>query len=220
MRKETKVRYKEANSSLQIQILVILTIFFAFIVLLLAFLIFSSKEHFEQQIVMDQLNSSIIPAAIITTNHNHNNSLINNSKTYFRLPTIIHPLHYNLNLQIFLPYHKELNFNERNFSIYGNVAIHIICLHQTNRIILNAKNLNFNENDINVEDSDNKTIPLIGLYRYQHEMDDIHVVEIVLRHALLFDHDYMIYIKYQGVINDVWTGGLYRTQYDINGETR
>ncbi|VBB33202.1 unnamed protein product [Acanthocheilonema viteae] len=58
------------------------------------------------------------------------------------------------------------------------------------------------------------------MYRYQHEVDDIHAVGMVLMQELLPGHDYMIYIKYQGVINDVWTGGLYRTQYDINGETR
>lgn len=207
MRKETKVRYKQSNSPLQIQILLVLTIFFAFIILLLAFLIVSSKQRFELQTTLHQRSSS-------------NNTSIITSQPYFRLPTTIHPLHYDLKLQIFLPYREGLNFNQRNFSTNANVAIRIICLQATDRIILNAKNLKFDKNDIEVQNSHNESIPLISVNRYQHKMDDIHTVEIVLMKKLDSGYDYMISIKYQGVINDVWSGGLYKTQYSINGQTR
>lgn len=205
MRKETKVRYKEANSPLQIQILLILITFFAFAIFLLVFLIPSSKQHFEQQAPLRERNS-------ITNN--------NTSKPYFRLPTTIHPLHYNLKLQLFLPYREGLNFNERNFSIHANVAIRIICMRTTDRIILNAKNLKFNENDIKVQNNRNESLALSTINRYQYEVDDIHIVEIVLMHELRSGNDYVVYIRYQGVINDVWIGGLYKTQYNINGQTR
>ncbi|VDK84431.1 unnamed protein product [Litomosoides sigmodontis] len=39
-------------------------------------------------------------------------------------------------------------------------------------------------------------------------------------HELLSGNDYVVYIRYQGVINDVWIGGFYKTQYSINGQTR
>ncbi|VDO22086.1 unnamed protein product [Brugia timori] len=207
MRKETKVRYKETSSPFQIQILLIFTIFFAFIILLLAFLIFSSKQRFELQTTLHQRSST-------------NNISIITSQPYFRLPTTIRPLHYDLKLQIFLPYREDLNFNERNFSIHADVAIRIVCLHATDQIILNAKNLKFDESDIEVQDSHNESIPLIGINRYQHEVDDIHIVEIILMRELHSGHNYVIYIRYQGIINDVWTGGLYTTQYNINGQTR
>ncbi|EJD74474.1 peptidase family M1 containing protein [Loa loa] len=207
MRKETKVRYKEANSSLQIQILLILTIFFAFIILLLTFLIFSSKQRFELQTTVHQRSST-------------NNTSIINSQQYLRLPTTIYPLHYDLKLQIYLPYREGLNFNERNFSIHADVAIRVICLHATDRIILNAKSLKFDESDVEVQNSYNESMPLISINRYQHEVNNIHVVEIVLMQELDSGHDYMIYIRYQGIINDVWSGGFYKTQYNINGETR
>ncbi|VDM06812.1 unnamed protein product [Wuchereria bancrofti] len=199
MRKETKVRYKETSSPFQIQILLIFTIFFAFIILLLAFLIFSSKQRFELQTTLHQRSST-------------NNISIITSQPYFRLPTTIHPFHYDLKLQIYLPYREDLNFNERNFSIHADVAIRIVCLHATDQIILNAKNLKFDESDIEVQDSHNESIPLIGINRYQHEVDDIHVVEIILMRELDSGHDYVIYIKYQGVINDVWTGALTQLQ--------
>ncbi|OZC12116.1 hypothetical protein X798_00635 [Onchocerca flexuosa] len=207
MRKETKVRYRETNSPLQIQILLTLTIFFLFIILLLTFLIFSSKQRFDLQTTLQQRYSA------------SNTSTIT-SQSYFRLPNTIHPLHYDLKLQIFLPYRKELNFNEKNFSIHANVAIRIICLHATNQIILNAKRLKFDKNDIEIQDNRNKSIQLISVNRYQHETDDIHTVEIILMQQLNSGYDYMIYIRYQGVINDVWSGGLYKTQYNINDETR
>ncbi|CAG9538429.1 unnamed protein product [Cercopithifilaria johnstoni] len=209
MRKETKIRYREVNSPLQIQILLFLMISFAFIVLLLTFLIFSSKQHYGQQTTLLKQRNSII-----------NNISTITSQPYFRLPTNIHPLHYNLKLHVFLPYQDGLNFNERNFSINADVTIRIACFQSTDRIILNAKNLKFDENDIRVKNSYNESIPLLSIHRYQHKVDDIHVVEIILMQELLSDHDYLIYIKYQGFINDVWTGGLYKTQYNINEETR
>uniref|UniRef100_A0A915PQZ6 Aminopeptidase n=1 Tax=Setaria digitata TaxID=48799 RepID=A0A915PQZ6_9BILA len=159
MRKETKIRYKEANSSLQIQILLM-------------------------------------------------------------LPSTIRPFHYDLKLQIFLPYREGLDFSEQNFSTRADVSVRVICLNATDRVVLNAKRLKFDESDIKVKDNRNKSIAVINVNRYQHEVDDIHVVEIVLAQQLASGHTYMIYINYQGVISDVWSGGLYRTQYNIDGETR
>ncbi|KAM3717958.1 Aminopeptidase [Dirofilaria immitis] len=217
---ETKVRYREANSPLQIQILLILIIFFAFIILLVTFLIFSSKQLFELQTTLLQQQQQQQQQQQHSSANNNNNTSTIISKSYFRLPNIIHPLHYNLKLQLFLPYREEINFNEQNFTIHADVAIHIACFHATNRIILNAKRLKFDQNDIEVLDNRNKSIQLISVNRYQHEMDDIHTVEIVLIQQLNPGYDYMIYIRYHGFINDVWTGGLYRTQYNMNGQTR
>ncbi|VDN42811.1 unnamed protein product [Gongylonema pulchrum] len=71
--------------------------------------------------------------------------------------------------------------------------------------------------DIRVRDaSDNGTILILGLNSYQHEQDDIHVIELILSYKLRPGNDYYIDLKYHGVISDVWSGGLFKTGYESN----
>lgn len=205
----TKIHYKETSSSsslFQIQIFVVLVVFFALTTLFLSFLTFSSRQKPQPARISSKFpeNSNISDEA--------------SGKLFlFRLPANIRPVHYDLRLQVFLPYRKGFDFGTYNFTTRGDVQIRIVCLQATDQIVLNAKNLTFEKTDILVWDgTDNGTIAVLAVNRYQHERDDILMVELILSCKLYPGHDYYVSVKYYGAISDVWTGGLFRTEYDDN----
>ncbi|VDN06470.1 unnamed protein product [Thelazia callipaeda] len=203
-----KVYYQRINFSFEAKILLILIVFLAFIVLFIVLLIISSRQRFERQVTLNKRNSSAKSDAVI-------------SGQYFRLPTTIRPIYYDLKLQIFLPYTENLDFGEKNFTTEASVMIRISCSHATDRIVLNAKKLKIDKNEIRVlRENDNSSISVLSIDRYQHGVSDIHVIEIRLKQMLKSALNYVVYINYRGIISDVWSGGLYKTEYDFNGQTR
>lgn len=139
---------------------------------------------------------------------------------YFRLPTTLQPFRYKLQIKAYLPYRQIYDFGTKNFTIEGAVRIDFTCLKNDNKIILNAKELQLRLADVRVSNHRNEEIRVLSGKQYIQERDDIHIIEFILDETFESGYNYSIDITYTGIIGDSWAGGLYKTNYETDSETR
>ena len=119
-------------------------------------------------------------------------------KLPFRLPNSIKPLEYNIDL--------ETNIHRGEFDFYGFVNIKFIVVATTNRIVLNANQLN----NISVN-----LIDLINGESYEnlnYDYDNIAMLIIYANNQLHINTEYLLRISYRGVLNEE-PYGFYRSHY-------
>lgn len=128
-----------------------------------------------------------------------------------------------------IPHHYDVKIStkidEGEFDFYGNVAIHIEAIHQTNIIVLHHRNLTIDE--IHVFDKDHR----VEYKVLESSLDDydehLEFLKITLEDFILVPGDhYVIDIAYNGVLRGVRIGksndeaGFYRGSYtNADGET-
>ena len=138
------------------------------------------------------------------------------SRDSYRLPGDIRPIHYNLHLQVFLPFNQFETNRLDAFTTAGTVAIEVQCITRTDVIILHAWNLTIQHSRIQVSDAIHREISV-----ERSHVDDLRNFLIIqLAEPLIVGQIYRVEIKFAGDIIEE-TQGLYRSKYTLdNGDTR
>ena len=139
-----------------------------------------------------------------------------------RLPTNVIPLHYQLTLQVFLPFNQTEEGDQADtFRILGTVHITVkplqdgvdrITLHARTRAPPGSGQLSFSQSQVQLLRGTNRIV--IDRVEFQPESD---IFVVLLKETLRNNTEYMLSITdYRGVIaND--TEGLYRSSYIRDG---
>uniref|UniRef100_A0A8D8TU53 Aminopeptidase n=1 Tax=Cacopsylla melanoneura TaxID=428564 RepID=A0A8D8TU53_9HEMI len=124
-----------------------------------------------------------------------------------RLPTSIHPLTYKMNILPFIV--------ENNFTFLGEVWITVKVLSPTNNITVHVNDLNITSYAI-TRLSDKQSMLIDRLHN-----DSVNQFAVFLLKNELFlpSHEYQLYVKYVGNLNDNMRG-LYRSSYKQDNRTR
>ncbi|KAI1702387.1 peptidase family m1 domain-containing protein [Ditylenchus destructor] len=132
----------------------------------------------------------------------------------FRLPTNVRPVSYNLTLVVYVPGFIKFDNPEKSQTFEGDVTIKVHVDEPTDRIELNAKELNITS--VTVMDSSGKATKMINL----EVVTNISKVLINLSDPLEVGRMYFIQISYFGSLSDR-IYGFYSSSYDTSdGTTR
>lgn len=134
-----------------------------------------------------------------------------------RLSRNLIPTLYELKLKIFLPYHSNLSFDEKNFTVEGYVKLNFKCLNQTSILKLHAKKLKIDYEKICLK-QDLKLLQLKSLVLN----NNTNLLELKPKTEFVKGFNYTIEIFYKAFINNKSVdGGLFRTFYlSRKNETR
>lgn len=214
MVKSTTVRL-QSGSTLRVQLFVLIAVI-VLIAIALAFIFLPPSSVSDIQLSRSDTSKS---SSSIDIRHSPSKSSTSDNR-YICLPSNNLPTLYTLRLQLFLPYRMVLDYGTKNYTTEGDLRIDFNCVQSNDRVVLNAKHINIDSSTILLLDSSNRSISIVDINTYRYEPDDIHVVEFLLDSFLLQGSCYSMYLRYHGRIGDVWAGGLYKADYDIDGEIR
>ncbi|VDM24538.1 unnamed protein product [Toxocara canis] len=214
MAKSTAVRF-ESGLTVRVQLFVVVIVVLLIAVALALIFLPPSSVHDAQRIRSGTTKS--IPKSEVQSSASKGSS---SSDRYIRLPSSNFPTLYTLKLQLFLPYREVFDFGIRNYTTEGDLRIDFKCIESNDRIVLNAKHINIDASSILIVNDVNRSISFAAINTYRYEPDDIYAIEFRLDSFLIAGNSYSVYLKYHGRIGDVWAGGLYKADYDIDGETR
>ena len=130
------------------------------------------------------------------------------------------PVHYELHLKVYWPYRKGIDFGERNWTVDGNLRLHLLCRQATNVLLLHAKGLNVDHEKTAVwsEGRVGTAGPrVIGSMELAGRND---LLELRLDRALLPGRTYILEMSYRaGIQKSSTEGGLFLSGYKTeNGE--
>lgn len=154
---------------------------------------------------IDTSTTSSNVASVITAKEN-------TTKVDVRLPRAIRPISYDLKLVPFLIVD--------NFTFKGETQIKIRVLEDCMNITLHSVQLKIQDEDVSVHkltdnDQEDQEIPK----RLQYFVDEKQFFVIELKEKLLKDSEYLLKIRYTGILND-YLQGFYRSSYTVGNETR
>jgi hypothetical protein len=141
-----------------------------------------------------------------------------NEPINYRLPTNLKPTLYELTIK---PYIGE-NYNDKSFTFEGYVNISFICLNQTNKIILHAKDLFIRSTKLyEINNSYFSGISyneiLIDNNLYYDDIREFIIIN--LNKDCVNGNNYVISINYTGVISNS-LAGFYRSSYLDSNKTK
>lgn len=139
--------------------------------------------------------------------------LISDMNENNKLPKNLIPFYYQLYFMI------NLSNSIEPFEYTGSVEIFFKCSNQTNKLIINSKNLEIDENSIAVKDlSDNNSN---FTCRNLTAMDTNELLILEFNKSFLSNHEYSVFIRFKGFINSFDKHGLLRlSYYDTFGNKR
>ena len=138
-------------------------------------------------------------------------SLTMNSNEY-KLPMNLIPYYYDLYLI------TNFNHNIEPMDYNGTVEIHFKCIIETNKIILNTKNLEIDGSLIFVNDVVDSNITFNMINVTVDKRDELLIIE--LDRYFESNHNYTVYITFRGFLNDD-DHGFFRLSYkDTFGNKR
>ena len=124
---------------------------------------------------------------------------------------------YILDLRIYLPYKKDVNFGELNQAIAASVIIFFHCKEDTNRIVLNQNELLLDNSTVQLADQNTKE----GFSIFISKIDNkAKIVEFTVEGMLRQGGNYTLYIKYGSRMRPPSDGGIFLASYKIGNETR
>ncbi|XP_044742416.1 aminopeptidase N-like [Chrysoperla carnea] len=148
----------------------------------------------------------IILLTIFDCNYGHYIHREDFDNTTFRLPKHIIPQSYDLQLTSYL---NEKHNENRNFTFDGNIKIVITNTKEdNNEIILHARKLKYNDDDISITNVEGTKLKFKKDYNQINQFLTLTLTDTKLKE----NNDYIINIKYQGVISKFWEG-YYRSRY-------
>ena len=166
------------------------------------------KNHTDAILESTSSSVSTTVSAITVTD----NILDENFYIEYRLPNHLTPIYYDL--LISTNFHEDINANEYN----GSIKITLNCVHETNKIILHARNLRIVTETIEViklDDIDERDNVTRVDYDFEREF-----LIIELNDNLKMDKNYSVFLNFIGYLrNDM--AGFFRSSYiNENGEKK
>ncbi|OQV20391.1 Aminopeptidase N [Hypsibius exemplaris] len=148
--------------------------------------------------------STIAPAPVVPTSPF--------SRDSYRLPEDIAPIHYDIYLQVFVPWNQSEVGHTNAFTTAGDVAIDVICKNPTDVIILHVWNLTVQHSRIVVADRLHGDLAVDSSYVDEER----NFLIIRLGQRLVKDNLYRISIRFTGLIVEE-NQGLYQSKYTLPG---
>uniref|UniRef100_A0A914WHK3 Aminopeptidase N-like N-terminal domain-containing protein n=1 Tax=Plectus sambesii TaxID=2011161 RepID=A0A914WHK3_9BILA len=133
-----------------------------------------------------------------------------------RLPRHLVPIVYRLDMRVFLPYKDSVDFGRRNFTFDAVLQIEFQCVRQTNRVVLNAKQLNIEPSSVALTDASGKNMTLTFV---RHE-SQLEMVEFWFASSMITGQRYTLSMEYDGPIAGDTLAGLYRSKYTENNSVK
>ncbi|ETN63471.1 protease m1 zinc metalloprotease [Anopheles darlingi] len=174
--------------------------------------------------ISDMTNSTSITTVEDTLSGSSIDEQHNSPKENLRLPRSLKPLTYDIRLKPWL--------DEDNFTFYGTVDIVVSVLENCNNVTLHAVALNILDATVEWNEMENEydatEIPHSsehGIARRYIEIDhNITIANkqffvLMLKQELQKGEQYVIRIRYEGILND-YLQGFYRSSYTMNNETK
>lgn len=125
------------------------------------------------------------------------------------------PTVYELELRVNLPYHRSLSFGEKNWTVDGSVRIHLTCLNATTMLKLHAKELVIRP--VRLLGDGGEELRIVPPPQVNSLIDILHI-ELV--EPLVEGRNYTLEANYTAQVKTALEGGLYRSAFRWNNETR
>jgi len=130
-----------------------------------------------------------------------------NLTNYYRLPNSLVPILYDFLIQPnFTSITKPENF-------YATIRIDFKCIHQTNKLILNMKDLILNSSTLSVTSRTDSTFTTLKNFNYSHDhQSELFTAVFKEQYSFKPNNVYSFYVEFKGIIRDD-NKGLYRSSY-------
>jgi hypothetical protein len=131
-------------------------------------------------------------------------------------------MHYELHLKVFLPFRKGVDFGARNFTVDGNLRLHLLCRQATNVLMLHAKGLRIDHEKTAIWEEDGvgrEGTKVIGTKELTTGRNDL--LELKLDRQLLPGRRYILEMGYRANIQrHAQEGGLFQSNYLADGNEK